>query len=92
MAKQYIDQGIMLSFSSRILSENFVKARESLKKIPIESLLIESDSPSSPDDKSNPVETYFKVAGEVAKLRGIELDQLLSQVTVNFKSLVYRYD
>lgn len=92
VAKGYIDQGLLLSFSSNICSGKFSKARESLMKIPIESILIESDSPSGSNNLSSPVKTFFDTAQEVAKLRGIELESLLDQVTKNFESLSGNYD
>jgi TatD DNase family protein len=45
MAKQAIDLGFYISFSGIITFKNAETLRETVKKIPIENILIETDSP-----------------------------------------------
>ncbi|MCJ8276468.1 MAG: TatD family hydrolase, partial [Bdellovibrionales bacterium] len=88
VGKRYFDQGILLSFGPGVLSKNFIKARECLKKLPLEALLIESDAPYTRDDQSDPVKTFFSVAEEVAKIKEIKVDLLFEKVEENFKRLM----
>lgn len=87
VAEQYIDFGLMLSFGSNVLNENYKKARQSLQEIPLESLLIESDCPSYPLDESDPIHTLDEVYKEVARLRQISVDELAAQVAENMEKI-----
>ena len=88
VAEQYYDCGILLSFGPGILSENYKKARAALQELPIESILLESDTPSHPVDDGHPVEILEKVYKEAASLRGIGIEELKVQVSENFKALL----
>ncbi len=63
-----------------------MKAREAVKKIPSDFLLIESDSPEDKKDRSDPVETFFKVAQEVANIRQTSVEELLNKVKKNMEN------
>ena len=86
LAQQYIDRGVSLSFGRGILSKNYMKAREAVKKIPSDFLLLESDSPEDKKDHSDPIETFLKVAEEVASIRKIKVEELLTLVKENMES------
>lgn len=87
LAKQYLDKGILLSFGRGVLSKHYMKAREVVRKIPEDFLLIESDSPEDKKDRSSPVDSFFRVAEEVATLRKTSVEELLSQVKKNTERL-----
>ncbi len=87
VAERYFSEGILLSFSTSILNENFKKGREAVEQLPIEALLIESDTPSHPLDEDNPVDNLERVYAEVAKIRQIEVEELASQVATNLEKL-----
>ena len=89
VAKAYMGKNILLSIGPQVLNPNFKKVRAALEAIDMESLLIESDAPESPDQHSYSLKLYFQVANEVAKLKKVDVQDLLNQVSENFKRLTY---
>lgn len=87
VASSYLDLGLLLSFSPAILNENNKKARAALEVTPVEKLLIESDSPSGPESDEYSQQSLLNVAGEVAKIKGVGLEDLYKQVELNFQTL-----
>ena len=64
-AKNYVDLGFYFSFSPRIMGKSPEKVREIIKNIPIEKILVESDSPYIPKDASTKsFYTYDDVFGD----------------------------
>ena len=88
VAEKYYAEGILLSFGPGILNENYKKARLALEELPLEAILIESDTPSHPVDEGHPVEILEKVYQEAANIRQISVDELKSQVRKNFSTLL----
>lgn len=89
VAKAYISKGIMLSIGPGVLNPQFKKLRETLKSIDLKSLLLESDAPEGPRELSYSLKNYFQVANEVAKIKQVDVQELLKQISENFKSLIY---
>lgn len=87
VARDYVDMGIMISFGPQILNPNFKKARNSLKKLSLDSILIESDSPASSQDPEYDKKKFQQLASEVAKIKGIELKDLFLKVEENWNRL-----
>lgn len=87
VAEQYLDQGLLLSFGPNILNPNYKKARAVVSEIPLESLLIESDTPSHPLDESDPLQNLHKVYQEVSRIRGLSVLELRQLVNKNFQRL-----
>ena len=79
-AKILINMGFMISFTGVITFKNAKRAIEALKVIPIERLMIETDSPymaPEPFRGRRNVSRYVKyVAEKMAEVKGIELEQL----------------
>ena len=88
VAEKYLSHNILLSFGPNILNENFKNARETLAKLPLEAILIESDTPSNAIDENNPLDKLQKVYEEAAKIKEIDVEDLKQQVIQNFKSLI----
>ncbi len=87
IADSYYNEGILLSFGPSILNDNFKKARESLVHLPIEAILVESDTPSHPLDEESPIANLELVYSEVARLKKISVDDLKIQVAINIENL-----
>ena len=88
VALQYYKQGILLSFGPSLLKPNYLKAREALEALPLESLLVESDTPSRPKDLMDPVMALEEVYAEIAKIKNISVEELKKVVSSNLKSLL----
>ncbi|WP_024460046.1 TatD family hydrolase [Marinimicrobium sp. LS-A18] len=91
MASQALDLGYYISLSG-IVTFNSAKAlREVAKQIPLDRLLVETDSPYLAPvphrGKSNEPQYVREVAEFVADLRGIPVEQLAEQTTENFHRL-----
>jgi TatD DNase family protein len=87
-AKRCIDLGGSISFSGNITFKNSANIQSVCKKIPLDKILVETDSPYlSPEPYrgkvNNPKNTYY-VAKKISEIRGISLDQVASQTTTNF--------
>lgn len=91
MAKRYLDLGLYLSISGPITFKNAQKLPEVAQKVPINRILIETDSPYLTPTPyrgkiNNPV--YVKYVGEeICRLRGIDFEELLLQVKENTLAL-----
>lgn len=91
MASQALDLGYYISLSG-IVTFNSAKAlREVAKQIPLDRLLVETDSPYLAPvphrGKSNEPQYVREVAEFVADLRGMPVEKLAEQTTENFHRL-----
>lgn len=91
IAKQYLNHGFMISVGGALTYSKNHKLIEAVKKIPLEVLLIESDSP---DQKPfgwkgllNRPESVLLVAESVAQIKNRAVDEVLQITTNNFKTL-----
>jgi TatD DNase family protein len=91
MAKQAIDLGFYISFSGIVTFKNAEALRETVKKIPIENILIETDSPylaPVPNrGKLNEPANVRYVAEKIAELKGIPIEKVAEITTNNFFTL-----
>ena len=91
MAKQAIDLGFYISFSGIITFKNAEELRETVKKIPLESMLIETDSPylaPVPNrGKLNEPANVIYVAEKIAEIKNISVDEVADVTTHNFAKL-----
>ena len=93
-AKKLIDRGFLISLSGIVTFKNAHLLHEVAKKIPLESMLIETDSPFLAPvpyrGKTNyPAYTRY-VAEAIAKLRGITWEEVAQQTTDNYFRLTKR--
>jgi len=91
MAKEAIDQGFFISFSGIITFKNAEAIRETAKKIPLENMLIETDSPylaPVPNrGKINEPSNVIYVAEKIAEIKNIPVSKVAEITTNNFFSL-----
>lgn len=91
MAKQALDLGFYISFSGIVTFQNAKTLQEVAKQIPLDKLLIETDSPYlAPHPyrgQSNQPAYVRQVAEFLADLRGIKLTELADATTHNFFNL-----
>ena len=91
MAKKAIDLGFYISFSGIITFKNAETLRETVKKIPIENILIETDSPylapvPNRGKLNEPANVVF-VAEKIAELKGVAVEKVAEITTNNFFTL-----
>lgn len=91
MAKKLLDLGFYLSFSGIITFKNAEDLREAAKYVPLDRLLIETDSPYLAPvpyrGKENQPAYVYEIAKYMAILKNISLETLAQQTTHNFSTL-----
>ncbi len=91
MAQAALDQGFYISLSGIVTFKNAKDLKEVAKMVPLERLLIETDSPYLAPvphrGKTNEPAWVKHVAEEIARLRGISVDEVASATTANFFTL-----
>ena len=85
-AKQLIDLGFYLGFGGPITYTRATRLRKLIETLPLESLLLETDSPDQPDslhyNERNEPAYLLNVAHVVAELRGVSVEKV-AQITTN---------
>ncbi|PRY66070.1 TatD DNase family protein [Vreelandella songnenensis] len=91
MAREAVRLGFYISLSGIITFNNAAALRELAKKLPLDRLLIETDSPYLAPvpyrGKPNEPAWVVEVAECIAKVRGISVDEVAMQTTANFYQL-----
>lgn len=95
MAREYTDMGFYLGIGGVVTFKNAKKLREIVKEIPLEFLVLETDSPYlSPvpyRGKRNSSDNLVYVAREIADIKGISYEEVTEQTEKNARQL-YRMD
>lgn len=91
MARAALDLGYYISLSGIVTFRNADALREVARQVPVDRLLVETDSPYLAPiphrGKPNLPQYVREVAEYVASLRGVSYEQLAEQTTSNFKRL-----
>lgn len=90
-ARAYLDRGFLISVGGAVTYEKNKKLHDCVKKIPLESLLLESDAPDQPPfgwgEEMNHSQAILNVAQVVAQIREISPVDVLEISASNFKRL-----
>jgi len=90
-AKQLIDLGFYLGFGGPITYSRATRLQTLVKNLPLESMLIETDSPDQPDSshhqQRNEPAYLSTVANTIANIRDIDVNQVATVTTANAKAL-----
>lgn len=90
-AQTYIDMGFKLGIGGTITYERAGKTREVVSQVPLEALLLETDSPDMPlsgfQGRRNEPSQVALVAQSLADLRGMSLESVTTQTDRNFHAL-----
>ena len=88
VAKQAMDLGFYVSFSGIVTFKSAKDLQETCKKIPLERMLIETDSPYLAPipyrGKTNEPAWVSKVGEFIADLKGVPINVLADQTSKNF--------
>lgn len=91
MAKAALDLGFYISLSGIVTFRNAQMLREVAQKVPMDRLLVETDSPYLAPipyrGKPNLPQYVYEVASFIADLRGMPFTEFAAQTTQNFKRL-----
>jgi TatD DNase family protein len=87
----YLDLGFYLSFTGIITFKNAEPLREVVRKVPLEKILVETDSPyltPVPHRGKRNEPAYVRLVAEtIAKVKGIALDDVARVTTTNVRAL-----
>jgi TatD DNase family protein len=91
LAKDALDLGFYLSFSGVITFQNATMLREIVKIVPLDRILVETDSPyltpAPHRGKRNEPAYVRQVAEKIAEIQGLDLEQVEEATTQNAKRL-----
>ncbi len=91
MAKEAMDMGFMISFSGIVTFKNATQVKEVASKVPLQSTLIETDSPYLAPvpyrGKTNEPSYVRYVAEELSKVKNISIRDIAATTTANFDKL-----
>jgi TatD DNase family protein len=94
MAKAALDLGFYISFSGIVTFKNATEIQEVAKKMPLDRILVETDSPylapTPHRGKPNFPKYTREVAEFVAQLKQVSYEELAQQTTDNFHRLFYK--
>ncbi len=94
-ANDFMKRGLYLSIGGPVVWDQNKKLHQVIKDMPMEFLLLESDSPDQPPPRFkqslNQPASLWDVAGKIGELRGIPTTEVLEIATKNFKRL-FQYD
>ena len=91
VAEAALEMGFYISFSGIVTFKNAKTLKEVAQKVPLERLLVETDSPylapAPHRGKTNQPGFVLHVAEEISRLRGISVDEVCTATTENFQRL-----
>ena len=91
VAREAIAQGFHISFSGIVTFKNAAALKEVAREVPLERMLVETDSPYLAPvphrGKTNEPAFVRHVAEEIARLRGVPVEDVASATTRNFFAL-----
>jgi TatD DNase family protein len=90
-AREYLDLGFYLSFTGIITFRNAEPLREVVRKVPLDRMLVETDSPYLTPvphrGKRNEPSYVHLVAETMAKIKAISLEEVAEMTTHNVQDL-----
>lgn len=91
--ERFLDLGMHISFSGVLTFKNAIDVKESAKVVPLDKMLIETDSPyltPHPNRGKRNEPAYVRlVAEEIARLRGLTLEEV-AQITMKNANQLFR--
>lgn len=87
LAKQYIDRGLYIGVGGTITYDRAKKTRDTIAKLPLESILLETDAPSMPlqghQGQRNSPEYIPEIARVVAEIKNESIEKVAQVTTEN---------
>lgn len=93
LARQVLDVGFYISIPGIVTFPNAAAMREAVQEVPLDRLLLETDGPFLAPvpfrGKRNLPQYLLHTAAAVAELKGVSLDEIARQTTVNAEKLFF---
>ena len=89
-ARLLMQRGFKIGIGSLLLNPRAKKARIAAQQLPLDALLLETDSPFGQPENQNTPANVLRVAQIVAELRGMALDELAGACEQNLVGLLER--
>jgi len=89
-AAAFCKLGLKIGIGSLLLNPRAKKARIAAQQLPLDALLLETDSPFGQPENQNTPANVLRVAQIVAELRGMALDELAGACEQNLAALLER--
>lgn len=90
-AKDLLERGLYLSIGGPVARPDNTKLHQAVREIPLEFLLVETDSPDQPPPafkgQMNPPGSLWDVARAIAQIRGMTPAEILDITSSNFRRL-----
>lgn len=86
-AMWFTKRGFKIGIGALVLNKNAKKIRRIATELPLQWLVLETDSPFMRIGSNSPADVFY-IAQEVALLRGIQITELSEQVEINLKDLL----
>lgn len=92
VAKKYVDQGFLISVGGAVTFEKNRKLQDCIRQMPLEYLVLESDSPDQAPaswnkEEPNDSSSLYAVAEKIGLIRNLNAFEILEIATSNFKRL-----
>lgn len=91
VARAYLDLNLKISVGGAVTFSKNKKLHEAIKKIDLENLLLETDSPDQPPEKwigLNNSTSLWQVAQTVGEIKNLAAEEVLEKTTSNLKMLL----
>jgi TatD DNase family protein len=92
-ARRYLDLGFYLSFTGIVTFKNAEALREVVRKVPLERILVETDSPylaPVPNRGKRNEPAYVRIVAEtVASIKNISFEETAKATTANARALFH---
>jgi len=90
-AKKYLDLGFKLGVGGTITYDRANKTREAIKQVPLQSIVLETDSPDMPmagrQGMRNEPQYLLEVLNKLAELKQLPIEQVAEQTYLNTKQI-----
>lgn len=95
-AQDFIKRGLLISVGGPLCRAENTRLRQAVKEIPLEYLLLESDSPDQPPPRYkghlNPPVSVWDVARAVGELKSLDPTEILDIASANFRRLFHELE
>ena len=87
LARQYTQRGFLISVGPGLLKKGYRLLKETVEEMALKNLVIETDSPQSPEEPQLEPDLLLRVARQVADLKKVTPEEVLDQSRENLLGL-----
>lgn len=90
MAQKFIDLGLLISVGAGVLNPKFIKLQRTLKEMPLEAFIFESDQPSNRGSDNYDFQLLSQILGYVGKIKNKTSLEVAEVAQDNFQRVLGR--